>query len=88
REVGLFLGDYFARPSKRSGAWMSAFRSQERLNGVVTPIIVNVMNFARAPEGETTLLSFDDARTLFHEFGHALHGLLSDVSYPLLSGTA
>ncbi|WP_164214137.1 M3 family metallopeptidase, partial [Stenotrophomonas maltophilia] len=68
REVGLFLGDYFARPSKRSGAWMSAFRSQERLNGVVTPIIVNVMNFARAPEGETTLLSFDDARTLFHEF--------------------
>ncbi|MEA1830731.1 M3 family metallopeptidase [Methylobacterium durans] len=87
-EVGLFLGDYFARPSKRSGAWMSAFRSQERLNGTVTPIIVNVMNFARAPEGEATLLSFDDARTLFHEFGHALHGLLSDVTYPLLSGTA
>ena len=87
-EVGLFLGDYFARPSKRSGAWMSAFRSQERLNGTVTPIIVNVMNFARAPAGEATLLSFDDARTLFHEFGHALHGLLSDVTYPLLSGTA
>ncbi|KAB1080205.1 M3 family metallopeptidase [Methylobacterium soli] len=87
-EVGLFLGDYFARPSKRSGAWMSAFRSQERLNGTVTPIIVNVMNFARAPEGEASLLSFDDARTLFHEFGHALHGLLSDVTYPLLSGTA
>ena len=88
REVGLFLGDYFARPSKRSGAWMSAFRSQERLDGDVTPIIVNVMNFARAPRGEPTLLSFDDARTLFHEFGHALHGLLSDVTYPLLSGTA
>jgi peptidyl-dipeptidase Dcp len=87
-EVGVFLGDYFARPSKRSGAWMSAFRSQERLNGTVTPIIVNVMNFARAPEGEASLLSFDDARTLFHEFGHALHGLLSDVTYPLLSGTA
>ncbi|MEG9524574.1 MAG: M3 family metallopeptidase [Hyphomicrobiales bacterium] len=87
-EVGLFLGDYFARASKRSGAWMSAFRSQERLNGTVTPIIVNVMNFAKAPEGESTLLSFDDARTLFHEFGHALHGLLSDVTYPLLSGTA
>ncbi|MCX4197291.1 M3 family metallopeptidase, partial [Methylobacterium organophilum] len=87
-EVGLFLGDYFARASKRSGAWMSAFRSQERLNGPITPIIVNVMNFAKAPDGEATLLSFDDARTLFHEFGHALHGLLSDVSYPLLSGTA
>ncbi|WP_430910610.1 M3 family metallopeptidase [Methylobacterium sp. sgz302541] len=87
-EVGLFIGDYFARASKRSGAWMSAFRSQERLNGVVTPIIVNVMNFAKAPEGEVTLLSFDDARTLFHEFGHALHGLLSDVTYPMLSGTA
>ncbi|HJE25675.1 MAG TPA: M3 family metallopeptidase [Methylorubrum populi] len=87
-EVGLFLGDYFARASKRSGAWMSAFRSQERLNGDITPIIVNVMNFARAPRGEPTLLSFDDARTLFHEFGHALHGLLSDVTYPLLSGTA
>jgi len=87
-EVGVFLGDYFARASKRSGAWMSAFRSQERLNGTVRPIIVNVMNFARAPEGEATLLSFDDARTLFHEFGHALHGLLSDVTYPLLAGTA
>ncbi|WP_019905223.1 M3 family metallopeptidase [Methylobacterium sp. 77] len=87
-EVGVFLADYFARSSKRSGAWMSAFRSQERLNGVVTPIIVNVMNFAKAAEGETPLLSFDDARTLFHEFGHALHGLLSDVTYPLLSGTA
>ena len=87
-EVGLFLGDYFARASKRSGAWMSAFRSQERLNGDIKPIIVNVMNFARAPDGEATLLSFDDARTLFHEFGHALHGLLSDVTYPLLAGTA
>lgn len=87
-EVGTFLGDYFARSSKRSGAWMSAFRSQERLTGDVKPIIVNVMNFARAPAGETSLLSFDDARTLFHEFGHALHGLLSDVTYPLLSGTA
>ncbi|KQP73075.1 peptidase M3 [Methylobacterium sp. Leaf113] len=87
-EVGLFLGDYFARATKRSGAWMSAFRSQERFNGDIKPIIVNVMNFAKAPEGEATLLSFDDARTLFHEFGHALHGLLSDVTYPLLSGTA
>ncbi|KQT56918.1 peptidase M3 [Methylobacterium sp. Leaf456] len=87
-EVGLFLGDYFARSSKRSGAWMSAFRSQERLSGDIKPIIVNVMNFARGSRAEPTLLSFDDARTLFHEFGHGLHGLLSDVTYPLLSGTA
>ena len=86
--VGLFLGDYFARPSKRSGAWMSAFRSQARVAGNVRPIIVNVMNFARGEEGEQTLLSLDDARTLFHEFGHGLHGLLSDVTYPSISGTS
>ncbi|MBK9083620.1 MAG: M3 family metallopeptidase [Rhizobiales bacterium] len=86
--VGLFLGDYFARPSKRSGAWMSSFRSQHRVDGDQRPIIVNVMNFARGGEGQPTLLSFDDARTLFHEFGHALHGLLSDVTYPSISGTA
>lgn len=86
--VGLFLGDYFARSSKRSGAWMSAFRSQEKLTGNIRPIIVNVMNFAKAPEGEPALLTFDDARTLFHEFGHALHGLLSNVTYPLVSGTS
>jgi peptidyl-dipeptidase Dcp len=88
QHVGLFLGDYFARPSKRSGAWMSAFRSQERLSGDIRPIIVNVANFSQAAAGEPALLSFDDARTLFHEFGHALHGLLSDVTYPLLAGTA
>ncbi|HEY8383283.1 MAG TPA: M3 family metallopeptidase [Microvirga sp.] len=82
--VGVFIGDYFARSSKRSGAWMSAFRSQERLSGDIRPIIVNVMNFSK---GDPALLSFDDARTLFHEFGHALHGLLSDVTYPLLAGT-
>src|SRR6478735_240439 len=63
-------------------------RDLQRLAGEITPHIVNVMNFARAPRGEPTLLSFDDARTLFHEFGHALHGLLSDVTYPLLSGTS
>jgi peptidyl-dipeptidase Dcp len=66
---------------------MSAFRSQEKLSGDVRPIVVNVMNFAKAGPGEPCLLSFDDARTLFHEFGHALHGLLSDVTYPLLAGT-
>jgi peptidyl-dipeptidase Dcp len=87
KHVGVFLGDYFARPSKRSGAWMSGFRSQEKLAGDIRPIIVNTMNFAKAAEGPT-LLSFDDARTLFHEFGHGLHGLLSDVKYPMLSGTS
>jgi peptidyl-dipeptidase Dcp len=88
RHIGLFIADYFARPSKRSGAWMSAFRSQHKLAGDTRPIIVNVMNFARGADREPALLSFDDARTLFHEFGHALHGLLSDVTYPSIAGTA
>jgi peptidyl-dipeptidase Dcp len=88
RHVGLFLGDYFARPSKRSGAWASAFRRQQKLGRETRPIILNVMNFAKGTAGGPTLLSFDDARTLFHEFGHALHGLLSDVTYPSLAGTA
>ena len=88
RHIGLFLGDYFARPSKRSGAWMSGWRKQEKLNGDVRGIIVNVMNFAKAARGEPTLLSLDDARTLFHEFGHALHGLLCEVTYPSVSGTS
>ncbi|RTL84038.1 MAG: M3 family peptidase [Hyphomicrobiales bacterium] len=87
RHVALFLADYFARPSKRSGAWMSDFRAQHKLDGEVRPIIVNVMNFTKGADGEATLLSLDDARTLFHEFGHALHGMLSDVTYPLVSGT-
>ena len=89
QHVGLFLGDYFARSSKRSGAWMSAYRRQDKLDGAETrPIIVNVMNFARGAAGEPTLLSFDDARTLFHEFGHGLHGLLSNVIYPSLACTS
>jgi peptidyl-dipeptidase Dcp len=86
--LGLFFGDYFARPSKRSGAWMSGFRGQEKLAGNIRPIVVNVMNFSKAGDGASPLLSFDDARTLFHEFGHALHGLLSDVTYPMISGTS
>ena len=87
RRRGLFFGDYFARPSKRSGAWMTGLRDQEKLAGDISPLIVNVCNFAKAADGEPTLLSFEDARTLFHEFGHALHGLLSDVTYPKISGT-
>ncbi|MEM9044907.1 MAG: M3 family metallopeptidase [Pseudomonadota bacterium] len=82
--VALFIGDYFARPSKRSGAWMSAYRGQEKLKQPERPIILNTCNFAK---GSPTLLTFDDARTLFHEFGHALHGMLSDVTYPRISGT-
>jgi peptidyl-dipeptidase Dcp len=86
--VGLFFGDYFARPSKRSGAWMTSLREQEKLAGDIRPLIVNVMNFSKVADGEPALLSFDDARTLFHEFGHALHGLMSDVTYPKISGTS
>jgi peptidyl-dipeptidase Dcp len=67
---------------------MSSFRDQQKLIGNVRPIVVNVMNFSKPPEGGRALLSFDDAHTLFHEFGHALHGLLSDVTYPLISGTS
>lgn len=86
--VGLFIGDYFARPSKHSGAWMTSLRDQQRLTGDTRPVILNVCNFSKPAAGEPALLSFDDARTLFHEFGHALHGLLSNVTYPMLSGTA
>ena len=86
--VGIFMGDYFARPSKRSGAWMSSFRDQQTMDGVVRPIVINTCNFVKAAEGETDLLTFDGARTLFHEFGHALHGLMSDVTYPRISGTS
>ena len=86
--VALFLGDYFARPSKRGGAWMSAFRTQQKLDGNIRPIIVNVLNIAKPARGDDPLLSLDEARTLFHEFGHALHGMLSDVTYPSLAGTA
>ena len=83
--LAVFLGDYFARGSKRSGAWCSAMRGQRKLGGEVRPIVVNVCNFAR---GAPCLLSYDDARTLFHEFGHALHQMLSDVTYGFISGTS
>ncbi len=85
KTIGLFLHDNFARPGKHSGAWMSSYRNQEALDGEVLPIVVNNNNFSK---GDPTLLSFDDARTLFHEFGHGLHGLLSRVKYPSQSGTA
>ncbi|WP_208441631.1 M3 family metallopeptidase [Bartonella raoultii] len=86
--LGHFIGDYFARSSKRSGAWMSQLQSQHKLDGGQKPIIYNICNFAKPSKGEVALLSLDDARTLFHEFGHALHGLLSDVTWPSVAGTS
>ncbi len=86
--IGIFLHDNFARQTKRSGAWMSSLRLQSRNGGVDLPVIMNNNNFAKGAPGEPTLLSFDDARTLFHEFGHGLHGLLSNVTYQRLSGTS
>jgi len=85
---GVFIGDYFSRSSKRSGAWMSQLQKQHGLDGGQIPIVVNVMNFAKPAKGSPALLSLDDARTLFHEFGHAMHGLLSNVTYPSVSGTS
>ncbi|MFY9211976.1 MAG: M3 family metallopeptidase [Aestuariivita sp.] len=83
--VAVFIGDYFARGSKRSGAWCSAMRAQARFPDVQSPVVINVCNFAK---GDPALLSYDDARTLFHEFGHALHQMLSNVTYESISGTS
>jgi len=88
KHVGLWYFDRFARPGKRSGAWMNAYREQERFDGEVATIVSNNTNFVKGKPGEPVLISWDDATTLFHEFGHALHGLLSSVDYPSLSGTA
>ena len=88
QHVGLFLSDNFARSTKRSGAWMSTYRDPMHLSTSIRPIVVNNNNFSQGPEGQPTLLSLDDARTLFHEFGHGLHGLLSQVRFPRLSGTS
>ena len=88
RHMALFAGDYFNRGGKRSGAWCTGLRGQRTLGGEQRPIVLNVCNFAKPPAGEKALLSYDDARTLFHEFGHALHGMLSDVTYESVSGTS
>ncbi|WP_051881516.1 M3 family metallopeptidase [Parvularcula oceani] len=85
---GLWYFDPYARDGKRSGAWMNAYRTQDRLNGETMPIVSNNSNFVKGRPGEPVLISWDDAETLFHEFGHAIHGLLSDVTYPTLAGTA
>ncbi|EEX16763.1 peptidyl-dipeptidase dcp [Citreicella sp. SE45] len=86
--LAVFIGDYFARASKRSGAWCSAMRSQAKRPKLETPIVVNVCNFSKPSKGKPALLSYDDARTLFHEFGHALHQILSDVEFGSVSGTS
>ncbi|MCW2274192.1 peptidase M3 [Rhodoblastus acidophilus] len=88
RHVAIFYGDYFARAGKRSGAWMSGFRSQKKLGGEERPVIVNVMNFLKPTPDRPSLLTLTEVITLFHEFGHALHGMLSDVVYPSMSGTS
>ncbi|MFN7003967.1 MAG: M3 family metallopeptidase [Roseinatronobacter sp.] len=85
RHMAVFIGDYFARSSKRSGAWCSTMRGQRKLGGELRPIVVNICNFAK---GDPALLSYDDARTLFHEFGHALHQMLSDVTHGFIAGTS
>ena len=88
RQIGLWYFDPYARAGKRSGAWMNAYRSQERIDGEITTIVSNNANFVKGKPGEPLLISWDDAQTMFHEFGHALHGLNSSVTYPSLSGTA
>ena len=88
RPVGLWYFDPYARAGKRSGAWMSAYRDQERFDGAVTTIVSNNSNFVKGAPGEPVLIGWDDAETLFHEFGHALHGLASSVTYPTVSGTS
>jgi peptidyl-dipeptidase Dcp len=87
QHVGLFYGDYFARPGKNSGAWAASYRGREKFDGVITPITSNNNNFVKSGPGEPVLISLDDATTLFHEFGHALHSLLSEVNYPGLGTT-
>ena len=88
RHIGLWYFDPYARAGKRSGAWMNAYRSQERVNGEITTIVSNNANFVKGKPGEPLLISWDDATTMFHEFGHALHGLNSNVTYPSLAGTS
>jgi len=89
RHIGYWFFDPYQRDGKRSGAWMNAYRSQERMDGkVVTTIVSNNSNFVKGKPGEPVLVSWDDATTMFHEFGHALHGLSSSVTYPTLAGTA
>jgi peptidyl-dipeptidase Dcp len=88
KHIGLWYFDPYARAGKRSGAWMNAYRAQERINGEVTTIVSNNANFVKGKPGEPVLISWDDATTMFHEFGHALHGLNSNVTYPSVSGTA
>jgi peptidyl-dipeptidase Dcp len=87
QQLAIFIGDYYARPSKRGGAWMNAYVEQSGLFGL-KPVVANHLNIPKPPAGEPTLLTHDEVRTAFHEFGHALHGMFSNVKYPRFSGTS
>ena len=87
KQLAIFIGDYYARPSKRGGAWMNAYIEQSQLFGF-KPVVANHLNIPKPPAGEPTLLTHDEVRTAFHEFGHALHGMFSNVKYPRFSGTS
>ncbi|MEO1417878.1 MAG: M3 family metallopeptidase [Bacteroidota bacterium] len=86
--LGIFIGDYFTRSNKRGGAWMSSFKEQSNFDGKERPVVVNVCNFPAPVGDDPALLSFENVTTLFHEFGHAMHGILTNVSYPSMSGTS
>ncbi|MDG6349018.1 M3 family metallopeptidase [Luteimonas sp. 8-5] len=87
KQLAIFLADMYARPSKRGGAWMNSYVDQSALTGYL-PVVANHLNIPKPPEGEPTLLTWDEVTTAFHEFGHALHGMFSDVKYPYFSGTS
>src|SRR5207244_724318 len=87
KQLAIFIGDYYARPSKRGGAWMNSYVEQSELFGF-KPVVANHLNIPKPPPGEPTLLTHDEVRTAFHEFGHALHGMFSNVKYPRFSGTS
>ncbi|TBR14409.1 MAG: M3 family peptidase [Lysobacter sp.] len=87
KQLAIFISDMYARPSKRGGAWMNSYIDQSALSGYL-PVVANHLNIPKPPEGQPTLLSWDEVTTMFHEFGHALHGMFSDVKYPYFSGTS
>lgn len=88
KTIGIFYGDYYSKPNKNSGAWMNVFRDQQKFGGTQIPVVINNLNQNKPAPGQPCLMTFDDVKTLFHEFGHGLHGLLSNVNYPFFAGTS
>ncbi|MBM3762801.1 MAG: M3 family metallopeptidase [Acidobacteria bacterium] len=88
KTIGIFFGDYYSKPNKNSGAWMNVFRDQQKFGGTQIPVVINNLNQNKPAPGQPCLMTFDDVKTLFHEFGHGLHGLLSNVNYPFFAGTS